>query len=752
MTLRGQNIVEVLDKWRRSVQTRSALAVLITAAVLMETVSAVQYWCAREAIRQEVEHRAESELTAKNLEAEKVTRAAETAARSTVWMLEERLGNPSLLYDAMRHLLSNNPNIVGCGIGFVAGYYPEHGRWFEPYVKRTANDSIVTMQIGGSNHDYLHADWYSHSMQTNRPYWTEPYLDDAGAKEMLVTYTLPVHDASGRTVAVFGVDMSLNWLSQILNARHIYPSSYNVVISRTGKLMACPVESLVMQHTIQQVTGSMNDTSIRNVNRQMMQGASGQTSVTDDNGQKNYIFFAPIARDSTLQDDEQPGWSMAVVCADNEIYAGLRRMSFMLLLLSLAGLMLLGYIMVRSIHSLQRLYKADDEQKRITGELAVAHRIQQAMLPKSTAVSHDINATVCAMLKPARAVGGDFYDYAVHDGCLYFCIGDVAGKGVPAAMVMAMAQATFRMLSAREQKPEQIAVQMNNALTRDNDYNIFITLCTGVLDMATGCLTYCNAGHKPTILISGNATEELPPMPSTLPVGAMPDWPYRAQQVTLPPHSTLFLFTDGLTEAENSHHELFGAERMMQVLQGGGEPSAIIERMTAEVSDFVGDTEQSDDLTMLAIKYEPQDCGSVSHLTLPNDVSHTPQLSDFVEEACDSAHLDSVATMQVNLAVEEAVVNVMNYAYPPDTKGCVDVEAHICSDALFFVISDSGKPFDPTQQPEPDTSLGAEERGIGGLGIHLIRRYMDSVTYARSDNKNILTLTKILKDENNIQG
>ena len=132
-----------------------------------------------------------------------------------------------------------------------------------------------------------------------------------------------------------------------------------------------------------------------------------------------------------------------------------------------------------------------------------------------------------------------------------------------------------------------------------------------------------------------------------------------------------------------------------------------------------------------------------NHLTLPNDVQEVPQLNAFVDEVCETAGLDMSTTMKINLAIEEAVVHVMNYAYP-NGKGDVDIDAQINDEHLKFVISDSGTPFDPTVKAEVDTTLSAEQRSIGGLGIHLIRQIMDTINYERVDNKNLLTLSKII--------
>jgi sigma-B regulation protein RsbU (phosphoserine phosphatase) len=733
-----------LKQWFASEHTKTTLAVLITAAVLIEITAVVQYHFASEGIRNEVSHRAEAELRVKNLEIARVMTTVETAARSTAWMIKQRIGKADDVVAVMRHMLENNTGIEGCGIGFVANYYKDKGQWYELYINRLPNDSLETKQIGSQQHDYLKAEWFAKPFSTGKAYWTEPYYDDAGGKALMVTYAMPICDDSGKTVAVFGIDLSLEWLSRVLNASHIYPSSYNLIISRKGQLMACPVESLIMRHNIQEVTSNMDDTTAKHTSQRMMEGQTGQATVIDDNGEKNYVFFAPIKSDTTMSQTEHLGWSMAVVCSDREIYHSLRQVGFNLMLMMLAGLALLTFIMFRSIHSIRRIQSLNEERSRIDSELSVASRIQQAMLPKDVSERDDLN--IHAMLTPAREVGGDLYDCCLRNEKLFFCIGDVAGKGVPAAIIMAMAQSAFRMLTERESSPERIVSQMNNTLARDNDYNIFITFFMGVLDIPTGRLRYCNAGHKPPLIISEDKTCHVmnggTPM-SNLPLGAMPDWKYTTQEVMIEPGTTIFLYTDGLTEAEDNTHKQFGEERM-RLCCNTNSPQQLIQQMSEAVQSFIGDTEQSDDLTMLAINYSHRhnDNGKQWMLTLPNDVSQTPRLAEFVEQVCEAVGLATTDTMQVNLAIEEAVVNVMNYAYPKGQEGIIDILAEANDSRMKFTITDGGQPFDPTTMAEVDTTLSAEERSIGGLGIHLIRRYMDSINYERIDNKNILTLRK----------
>ena len=496
--------------WIKSLQTKSSLALLVTAAVLIELTSAVQYWYAKKGIREQVEQRAKSELKVKGLEIQNILTAVEVAMKNHAWEAEQMLALPDSMYSVTRRLAEQNDQIVGAGISFVPNFYPKMGRWFEPYVKAEKGKAAVMSQLGSETHDYTQMDFYAMTMKSGEPYWSEPYLDSDGAHAMVTTYAYPLRDKTGKVVAIMGADVSLDWLEKLINASHIYPSSYNMMISRTGQLMVCPVESLVMRQNIQEATAGMKDTTMQSINREMLAGRSGQTVVTDDNGEKNYVFYSPI-KGAT-------GWSMAVVCSDKEIYYGLRQVGFNLLLLMLFGLALMAYIIARAIRNFKRLQAVNAEKERIGSELRIANGIQMGMLPKIFPPYPDRDdMDIYGSLVPAKEVGGDLYDFYIRDEKLFFCIGDVSGKGVPASLVMAVTRSLFRTVSAHEDNPGNIVMKLNEAMTEMNESCMFVTLFVGALDLSTGRLHYCNAGHCPPLLIGNELT--LLPVDTNIPVG-----------------------------------------------------------------------------------------------------------------------------------------------------------------------------------------------------------------------------------------
>ena len=442
-------------------------------------------------------------------------------------------------------------------------------------------------------------------------------------------------------------------------------------------------------------------------------------------------------------------WSIAVVNYDDEVFASLIKMQWRNLLLTLVGLLILAFIIQRSARNLSKLHQANMEREHIDSELNIARNIQMSMLPMSEATVMRDDSVIVGLLEPARMVGGDLYSYLIRDEKLFFCIGDVSGKGVPAALVMAVANALFRSVSARESNPARIMQALNEIGFQRNEQNMFVTFFIGVLDLPTGRLRYCNAGHEKPFVIG----KEIKPLLSKphLPLGVMDDLIYTAQETVLQPGESLFLYTDGLTEAKNAEHELFGLQRIEKGLQDcvkneSVAPDQLIQTMTLRVNGFVDGAEQSDDLTLLAIQYTPKQKPLIlcEKLTIVNKVSEISKLNAFVKSATAALNMEKGLANQLKLAVEEAVTNVIDYAYPNGIEGNIDLTIEADESRIRFILSDSGVEFDPTGVSKADTTLTVDERPIGGLGVFLVRNLMDSINYEHIDGRNILRMEKRL--------
>ena len=459
----------------------------------------------------------------------------------------------------------------------------------------------------------------------------------------------------------------------------------------------------------------------------------GNVILKDEQGKKKHVYFMPVGGTTD--------WMLINVLDDDEVFSKLRMIRLSLLLPLMIGLLIAGFIVYRTSRNLERLRKVNAEKERIGGELRVASQIQQDMLPQEEV--KDERLEVIGSLVPAREVGGDLYDYFIRDDKLFFCIGDVSGKGAASAMMMAVVQTKFRDFSAHENNPAHIMQNINVGCCQNNKTSMFATLFIGVLDLPTGRLRYCDAGHDAPF-INENALEVIP----NLPVGVFEDFTYAMQETQIEPHSTIFLYTDGLTEAKNIQHKLFGLERVKEALRLSNNlpPKELLEKMTIAVHNFVKDAEQSDDLTMMAIRYTPQqyECKLSETLVIKNDVKEVSKFSEFMKSVVEKLDMEKSLGRQLRLAVEEAVVNVIDYAYPVGQQGEIEVRVMSDGKTLKTIITDSGVAFDPTAKEKADTTLSVEDRQIGGLGILLVREIMDTINYERQQGKNVLTLIKQL--------
>ena len=495
--------------------------------------------------------------------------------KDTEWSIEhldeqilKQLPHPDSMYVLMHRVVDTNPLIIGCAIGFRSNYYPEKGHWYEPCAYRDG-DSIVYEQAGGKHHDYFNMEWYKIGLQSKgmKGKWTSPYRDNTQNNRLMMSYCRHVKHRRD-TIGVVSLDVSMEWITQIL--RHVEPYAGSVcqLLSKNGEVIV----------------------------------ASDDTKPDEDD---YFIRKQKIgSRDLTL----------LLACPKKAVYGYTIMLEIVMTTLIVLTILLLTYIARHSVKSIHKLNAAKQEQEIVKNELHIARAIQMAMLPKSfPPYPNREDITIYGQLTPAKEVGGDLFDFYIRDDKLFFCIGDVSGKGVPASLVMAVTKASFRTISAHESQPECIVSLINDTIAEENETNMFVTLFLGVLDLKTGDMSYCNAGHDAPILISKDGKRiGLMKVESNLPVGVMKGWEYKRQENIIDSGTTIFLYTDGLTEAEDIDHGQFGEERVLDIArkmcaEGPVSPQQLIKQMVKAVHNFVGEAEQSDDLTMMTIQYNPKE-------------------------------------------------------------------------------------------------------------------------------------------------
>ena len=623
----------------KSISKRLTLRIMMVVLAMMSVIAGVVYVAVGEYMDDEAEKRFQIVVTRAHREVQRRLSEVYVANVNNVHEIERDIDDPDKLYDHLERIVRRNPYIVSCGLLFIPDYYPEKGRFFVPFATRDTADVVSVMRIDSVYHDYVEEDWYVERMESDSADWVDPYFENPLltphiAPRLLATHAIPVHNREGRPVAVLCSDISLEdmrneMLKKVRQGKKHYEQnvkhpSYNCIIDRHGRYVLHPDKERMLKDTL--------DANV------VFKGNQGTVYAVID-GVPSWVFYHAV---------EYAEWTVLVVVPEDLIQRHGRMLNIIILAAMLIGLAAIYFFcrqQIRKVTSpLHRFARSaeevakgnfnaplpdisDDDEIRmlrdsfgnmqqslsqyidelktttaqksaIESELSIARRIQMSMLRTDIPERQDL--VIHAMLTPAKAVGGDLYDFFLRDNSLYFCIGDVSGKGVPAALVMTTVCGAFRLLAESESEPMRIVCRMNEMMNRDSSMTIFVTFFAGVLDLDTGHLRYCNAGHIAP-LINGQPLA----VHSNLPIGAMPDWEFIAQETDLAPGSTLFLYTDGLDEAEDAGYRLFGKKRIVEVMQTASQlPSALIERMTQAVADFVGDTEQSDDLTMLAMQWK----------------------------------------------------------------------------------------------------------------------------------------------------
>ena len=584
-------------------------------------------------------------------EVRRITSDIYIASTNTAPIIEENIQNPDKVRDIINRMLRINPYMRSCGIYFVEGYYPQKGRLYAPYASRRDSIVIESQDASDQGNDYVKDQWFKDAIASKQGYWAKPFHDNDSAKTPLVSYLLPIRDKRDSTVAVMGVDLSLAWMNekiQIVNPKNdsaAWEPNYNFyyyITDSTGTYVVHPDTKRMANEKIQHFKKNIKDEDI------------DSATINDSNGEHFILDDEKVIVCS--QEVKYTGWTIAFVLPEliidiiGYIIAGF---SVFFLVLGLLVVYFFGRRSIKkAVQPLQQLAMTADEVAKgnfntalpevkthdeihqlrdsfgqmqlsltqyvedlrnatamkaaIENEMKVAHDIQMSMLPKTfPPYPERTDLDIFGSVTPAKGVGGDLFDFYIRDEQLFFCIGDVSGKGVPASLFMAVTRSLFRNISQHVSEPSQIVNALNNAQSEGNDTNMFVTLFVGVLDLKTGNLRYCNAGHDAPLLMGNDVA--LLPCDCNLPIGVMGDFTFGQQEITLERHSTIFLFTDGLNEAENIQHAQFGDERIEEIAKslvadGQLEPVQVIKHMADAVHTFVGEAEQSDDLTMLAIQ------------------------------------------------------------------------------------------------------------------------------------------------------
>ena len=625
----------------RKLSVRVSLWVVMFAAVIFIAALGFLFYQSREAVRQEAISRATQILDKTSLRVEGILNRVEVATGMTEWLVQRHPDKADSMFVYSRGMLLNNPDFYNCSIAFEPYYFKDKGLYFSAY-SRHNGDSIRTIQGGSENYQYFFADWYLMPTLLGHACWTEPYMDyDAptNTSEMVTSYCQAIKASDGSFIGVINTSLSLNWLSQTISAVKPYPNSYSIMIGRGGTYFVHPDSTKITRQTIFTQTLENPDTAMVSLGHAMQRGEEGVREM-HINGEHCYVFYKPLGK---------TGCSMAIVCPESDIFGGFDRLRRTVMAIVCVGLLLMLYffirIITRELSPLRRLareaetiasgqfdtqlpnFERTDEigqlsqsfgnmqqslvryieelkdttaqKASIESELNVANSIQMSMLPNVFPDREGLD------MYASKEVGGDLYGYLLKDDNLYFCLGDVSGKGVPASLFMAQVTRLFRTLANQQLSPSDICTHMNDALSGDeNPTNMFVTLFVGMVDLTSGHLSFCNAGHNPPVIGGGEHHGDFLEMKPNFPIGVLPGLEFEGEEIESIKGRALFIYTDGLNEAENREHEQFGDERLLDILRNTHFDSAqqVIETLAAEVEKHREGADPNDDLTMMCLR------------------------------------------------------------------------------------------------------------------------------------------------------
>jgi len=382
------------------------------------------------------------------------------------------------------------------------------------------------------------------------------------------------------------------------------------------------------------------------------------------------------------------------------------------------------------------------QQQRMKDELNVARDIQLSMVP--TIFPKDDAIEIFATLKPAREIGGDFYDaFMIDNESLCLCVGDVSGKGAPAALFMAMSKTLIKSYASSDLSTASIMTRVNNELCEGNDENLFVTVFLAILNIHTGELRFTNAGHNYPYIIKEDKTLLTLKQKHGPIVAAMDGLIYKEDLITLNKFDTLFLYTDGVTEAMNSSEELYGEKRLENFLLSHEckEVKECVNLLMEDISAYENCSDQTDDITILSCFYSGQSVLATLHVSIENRLENIAKITNEFDKFSQEQNITPSINQKVDLAIDDLVNNIISYGYSDERVHKIDIGFKRMQSELIIIIEDDAMPFNPFDTEKNDTHLSIDDREIGGLGIHLVKNLMNSCQYQRKANKNVVALT-----------
>lgn len=586
---------------------------------------------------------AENALTASINAIENNLDNIESLTQNYAVLAADHINDTSYLKTLSNELVKQNPHIYGSAI-VLADDISHKNVFFAPYYYKDSTNTIKLERMEAQP-NYWTSDWYSHPIQSGEASWSEPYFDEGGGNFWMTTYSYPIKNKHGKVIGLIFSDASLDWLKKETSKIQPYEHCITTIISKEGFFIATNEmfqgDCRYMMDAAQK-TGNKKIIELTN----LMQSGKTGSILFSQNGEHYNTVYGPFKN----------GWSMGITCGYTEIFADMYVLYETLLFDTILALLIIFFVCKKHIRQITQpltefsisamnmakgnfkarlpKIKSEDEllrlhnslnymqqtigtyitelktttrnNERMESELNIARNIQLAMLPKDFPKTEHCN--VHALMVPAKEVGGDLYDFIIINDYLYFSIGDVSGKGVPASLLMAIILSVQRFLYKFDFPMKKRIELINQSMSRNNDTGMFCTFFAARINLKTKKMEYCNAGHNAIIVIPPDPQEKpyFHNANANLALGLFGDFEYVDQTMDLAPGTRLVLYTDGVDEAETIKKEQFGDDRLLEVVSTNEfrqlDTEGMVNAIYTSVKDFTRNIEANDDITLLVVE------------------------------------------------------------------------------------------------------------------------------------------------------
>ncbi len=639
-----------------SIGLKITVLVLCGASLVFALALAYSYSYSRRIILDEAKKSATNLTLSVARRIEQEFRAAAKVPKALAAVLEASNPDKETLLPIVRRMVEESREIYGSAVAFEPGEFEKDLRWFAPYYYK-GKSGITYEQLGSESYDYFTKDWYHLPKVLKAPVWTDPYFDEGAGNTIMTTYARPFfEDGEGGTASkvkgIVTADVSLEWLTGILDSVQVGRTGYCFIVSDTGHFVTHPDPNVIMSESMFSLAEERHDPALRTIGLAMQQEESGFVEMGPAlSGEEAFLAYARIP---------SPGWSLGAVFPKRELLAEMNSLHQTTALVATGGLILLlvvSGLVARSIaRPLRRMAAATEKvahgdldidlsdirrqdevgqlarsftamaqdlkkyikdltettaaKQRIESELSIAARIQRSMLPSVfPAFPNRDEFDIYAVMHPAKEVGGDFYDFFfLDDDHLCVVVGDVSGKGVPAALFMSVTKYLIEAAVGMDEPPDKALARVNRHLAVNNESCMFVTIFMGILNVRTGEFLYANAGHNRPLLWDNDCEPSFLKPPGGPVVGIMDDAVFTMDRLTFTAGTVLLAYTDGVTEAFSADGTAFSDERLLKVVTPVRQESVkeITEVLLADIGSFCVGAPQADDITVLALSFGPR--------------------------------------------------------------------------------------------------------------------------------------------------